>query len=345
MGGCGVLSNLSQAGAMDIMLKSVDNQGLRPEKTLFIFIDGLGIGVSDPRTNPLACFKPKILVSMSEFLLELPCGGMALRNDPSMGIGGLPQSATGQAALFTGINTAQSVGRHLSGFPTRELRGIVQQHSILKILKKSGRKVAFANTYTEEYLHAIYPDTVPGQEGDSRRIPYFAGPGKKSVTTVMNEAAGLRFRTESDLVNENGLHMDFSNRFLHSRGHEVPLRTPREAAEILVRLAARFDLCVYEFFFTDLIGHRGNLSEALKLLEELDTFLFHVVSLMDFENSSLIITSDHGNIEDMSTGLHTGNLVPLLLWGSIHDEFSGAPDPVPITEIAQRVLNHVGSDR
>ncbi len=83
------------------------------------------------------------------------------------------------------------------------------------------------------------------------------------------------------------------------------------------------------------------MDEAVTLLEELDSFLSQVVSLSDFDESSLIVTSDHGNIEDMVTRQHTTNLVPLLLWGNISREFSTLPDPVPITQITPAVLRYL----
>ena len=165
-------------------------------KVLMIFIDGLGIGRTDRERNPLAHFPARILRCFTDSRKKLPREGLALASNPGMGVPGLPQSATGQAALFTGINTAESVGRHLSGFPTAGLKRIVAESSILRKAGESGGKVAFANTYTEAYLHKLYPDNPeyrpdlpPGDSG-------FAGPGKKSVTTVMSENAGLRFRTE-----------------------------------------------------------------------------------------------------------------------------------------------------
>jgi len=307
-------------------------------KVLFIFIDGVGLGSPDPEKNPLARFKPKVLKVFKGVAPELPRNGIMLSNDPGMGMAGLPQSATGQAALFTGINTAKAVGRHLSGFPTTALRDIVSEYSLLKRLKEAGREVAFANTYSESYLAKIYPELAGTKEDGSSRARPFPGPGKKSVTTVMNESAGLRFRTETDLHEKNGLHMDYSNRFLQSLGIDIPLRTPVEAAEILIGFASRFDLCVYEFFFSDLVGHRGNINEAVELLEELDSFLFNIVSLMNFEESSLIVTSDHGNIEDMSVRQHTCNFVPLLLWGEIRKQFRQIPQPVPIEGITPEII-------
>lgn len=315
-----------------------------PGKVLFVFVDGVGIGEPDPRVNLLAGFETKILGVFSGRETVLPRQGLGLVSDPAMGVDGLPQSATGQAALFTGINTAGMLGRHLSGFPNRKLKELVKQHSILKRLGEKGRKVGFVNTYTTEYLANIYPEREAGipvikNFSSGTRIP-----GRKSVTTVMNEAAGLRFRTEKDLLENNGLHMDFSNRFLRSQGYRVPLRTPAEAADILVNLARGYDLSVYEFFFSDLAGHRGNLEEAVQLLKELDNFLFEVVSRLNMSELSLVITSDHGNIEDMSTRTHTGNLVPLLVWGEIRKYFQAGFDPVPITEITPLILNYLGAE-
>lgn len=312
-----------------------------PGRLLFVFIDGVGIGEPDPRVNPLSRFEPRVLKPFRGYGSSLPRGGVFLRSDPGMEVAGLPQSATGQSALFTGINTARALGRHLSGFPTAALRDIIAAHSLLRRLKSAGRKVAFANTYTTEYLERLYPGFTGGSTDGFFQESGYSGPGRKSVTTVMNESAGLEFRTEVDLVAQNGLHMDFTNRFLRSMGADVPLRSPRDAADILASLAERFDLCVYEFFFSDLVGHRGDISEAAELLEELDEFLFEIVSRLDFGNSSLIVTSDHGNIEDMSTRQHTFNLVPLLLWGGIHAEFAGMPDPVPITWIAPAIIRHL----
>ena len=318
--------------------QSTEREGFPRKRLLFIFIDGLGIGSHDPGRNPLSRIQAKVLKSFTGSSPLLPQGGIVLANDPGMGIPGLPQSATGQAALFTGINTAEAAGRHLSGFPNALLKNIVGEYSLMKSLKETGREVAFANTYTESYLEKIYPDLFGGKRNNPSPYPSYPGPGKKSVTTIMNETAGLRFRTELDLVEKNGLHMDFSNRFLRDRGFDIPLRTPLEAADILTSLAGNFDFCLYEFFFTDLIGHRGNIEEAVTLLEELDSFLFHAVSLMNFEESSLIVTSDHGNIEDMSTRQHTNNMVPLFLWGKISEKFRGNSDPVPIEEITPAIL-------
>ena len=77
-------------------------------KILFIFVDGLGIGSSDPEVNPL--YDPRF-----PFLNNMLSQARPL--DACLSVAGLPQSATGQAALFTGVNAAKEMGRHIEGFP------------------------------------------------------------------------------------------------------------------------------------------------------------------------------------------------------------------------------------
>jgi bisphosphoglycerate-independent phosphoglycerate mutase (AlkP superfamily) len=136
--------------------------------------------------------------------------------------------------------------------------------------------------------------------------------------------------------------MDFTNRFLLQRGLEITLRSPETAAEILVDLSASYDLCLYEYFLTDLEGHRGSYETAVDLLTELDRFLEAVVQQLNFDNTSLLIVSDHGNIEDMSHGQHTSNPVPTLLWGSIQQVFAPFSLDLRLEQITPLIGKHFG---
>ena len=141
-------------------------------KILFVFIDGLGIGVKNVLYNPLT-------VANIPVLDNLLAGktGTVVAADACLGIKGIPQSATGQTALFTGINAARMMGRHISGFPGPTLRKLLAEKNILLRLKKLGRKVAFANAYTEDYVEKVR-----------------AGKAKGSVTTVSLLTAKIPFR-------------------------------------------------------------------------------------------------------------------------------------------------------
>jgi len=267
------------------------------QHVLFIFIDGIGIGPRAPELNPLAAFRPRVLRFFKESLGPLPLDGRCLPVDPQLGVEGLPQSATGQTALLTGINAASLLGRHLQGFPNQALRDLLKEHSLFLRLRNRGLDVAFANTYTPRF--------------------FTNRPRWISATTVMCETAGVKLGSLQDLLAGQSLFLDFTNRVLIEQGHAVPLRTAPEAAEILLNLSRRFHLCLYEYFITDLVGHRGDLKQAVELLKRLDSFLFALVKGIDQKDTSLVVTSDHGNIECMDRKQHTTNPVPLLVWGPL----------------------------
>ena len=67
--------------------------------------------------------------------------------DACLGVEGLPQSATGQATMFTGVNCPKTVGKHCEGFPTPVIRKIIGDGNIFTELKKRGKKVKFADAY------------------------------------------------------------------------------------------------------------------------------------------------------------------------------------------------------
>ena len=76
-------------------------------------------------------------------------------------------------------------------------------------------------------------------------------------------------------------------------------------------------------------------------MRELDEFLCHVVNRLNLDESSLIITSDHGNIEDSCIPGHTANLVPGLFWGPIRSRVAGRSQ-LDLTEIAPLIEAIVG---
>ena len=117
-------------------------------KVVFLFIDGLGIGKQDKETNP-CCFDETGIFQIFQNSIQnfLPFDGISLELDATMGISGLPQSATGQTALLTGINSSQLLGRHLSGFPNKTLREALLKQSLLLKLKKKKKKPAFLNAF------------------------------------------------------------------------------------------------------------------------------------------------------------------------------------------------------
>lgn len=83
---------------------------------------------------------------------------------------------------------------------------------------------------------------------------------------------------------------------------------------------SKYDFTVLNFAAPDMIGHTGNLSAAIKCCEIVDSCVARIVKAYLEINGTVIITADHGNIEqmlNMETGEiyteHTINPVPFIL--------------------------------
>jgi 2,3-bisphosphoglycerate-independent phosphoglycerate mutase len=108
---------------------------------------------------------------------------------------------------------------------------------------------------------------------------------------------------------------DFTNAMLIKRGEQVNSRTPEEAAEVLANIVAAHKFTLYEYFITDKIGHAQDREAARRVLPMLAAFIRSLLGKLDLRNSTVILTSDHGNIEDLSLRNHTLNPVPTIVWG------------------------------
>ncbi len=93
------------------------------------------------------------------------------------------------------------------------------------------------------------------------------------------------------------------------------MRTPEEAGEVLARIAGANRFTLYEYFITDKIGHAQDRDAARRVLPMLARFIRALLGRLDLERSTVILTSDHGNIEDLSVRNHTLNPVPTIVWG------------------------------
>lgn len=290
---------------------------------LLIFIDGVGIGTRGPH-NPLDGLDSEFFSIFQDEHARLPFDGRLAVTDARLGVEGLPQSATGQTAILTGVNASQLIGRHLHGYPSPRLKRTLAEHSIYKKLIATGRSVTFANAYTSNYL-------------ESR--PRFV-----SCTTVAAETAGLRFRLLEDLAEGRAVSHDFTNRFLIERGFDVKECEPETAGQNLARLAADHDFTLYEHFMTDRIGHHRDRELSRKLIGEhiplLTRFVRAVLSAADLERQTVIITSDHGNIEDATTRSHTLNPVATLAFGPAREIVSSRVQV--LTDITPAIVEALG---
>jgi len=90
----------------------------------------------------------------------------------------------------------------------------------------------------------------------------------------------------------------------------------------LARLADDHALTYFEFWYTDVAGHRQDQALSLHLLRLLDEFIGGIVDTLDLDRSLLMILGDHGNFEDWRTARHTHNPALALLAGAGHAELA-----------------------
>ncbi len=277
-------------------------------RVLFLFLDGVGLGPDDPATNPLARATMPNLVRLLDghrlladsTPLETPRASV-VSLDACLGVAGMPQSASGQAALLSGLNVPALVGGHYGPWPSQAIVNLLANGNVFRAVRRMGRRADFLNAYPPSYFAAI-------QSG--RRL-YSAIP-QAAVS------AGLALKTTDDLRAGRALSADFTGRAWHERLglSDTPLLTPRSAGERMAALATGYDFTFFEYWLSDYAGHGQDMAEACALLESVDTMLGGLTDAWDDDAGLIVLTSDHGNMEDLSTRGHTVNPVPALLIGA-----------------------------
>jgi 2,3-bisphosphoglycerate-independent phosphoglycerate mutase len=86
--------------------------------------------------------------------------------------------------------------------------------------------------------------------------------------------------------------------------------------------SGKYDVIICNIANPDMVGHTGSLTAAIRAVESVDACLAMVTAAIDETGGEMLITADHGNVEQMldeSSGqshtAHTTNLVPFLFHG------------------------------
>ena len=283
---------------------------------IFLFLDGVGLGKAQP-SNPLAAVDT--LPCLHELLGGLLLSNFSVRRpellcqpiDPCLGVPGLPQSATGQTSLFTGCNAPAFLGKHLSAFANGSLRSLIDSHGMFKQMLALGGMVTHANLYSPAYFAAIA----------QRRRRY-------SVGTLVTLTAGVPFRMGGDSDDQIAISWDITGQF--RRDPVTPAIAPEVAGERLAAIGAQHHLTLFECYLPDYAGHSQDFAQAKAVLQLVDAFIASVVKHLA-PDVTLVISSDHGNVEDLDHKHHTLNPVPLIAIGPQAAEFATVTDITGIT--------------
>jgi hypothetical protein len=155
-----------------------------------------------------------------------------------------------------------------------------------------------------------------------------------------------------------------TNAAMRDRDIDAPLVAPSQAGANLARLAHDHELVFYESFLPDLAGHgrliedhgprtkdQNNATKAPSSLvpglwsveaqihmaiELLDGLIGGVLDTIRPEDT-LLITSDHGNVESLAAPAHTRNPVPLLAVGPAAQGFAKVESIAEVADAIDRL--------
>ncbi len=273
-----------------------------------MFLDGVGLGEDDPACNPLAAGHYPTLAHLLDDHRPVGATGRLstthaelIPTDACMGVTGRPQSATGQTAILTGINAPQRLGEHYGPRPDARVRAVLDEGNLFRRLRDAGLRPFFCNAYPDGYFAAV--------ERGKRllsAVPYAATTGGQALMHPADLEAGQALA--ADFTSESWReHLGYPN---------VPVYEPEQAGRQLWKMAAPYQFVFFEHWMTDVLGHRRQLDDAVINFRCFDHFLSGLLSVCDLAHTLIIISSDHGNVEDCSHGKHTENPALTLLLGA-----------------------------
>ncbi len=294
----------------------------RPAHALVVFLDGVGLGPATA-ANPLVGAPPAFRrlsggEPWTDALRPLNRPDHVVRPiDATLGVAGLPQSGTGQAALYTGRNAAALAGRHYGPFPHSATFDALRDESLWARLLSADvprEALCFANAYPAPFF----------DEGERR--------SRWPTAARMTREAGLRLRDEADVRDGTGLAADLTAEgWRRHLGIDVPVVTPEGAGTLLHALARAHRVTLFEFYHTDEAGHSQDAAEAASTLARVGAFVGAILDRLDAGRDLLVVTSDHGNLDDLSVRTHTRAPVPLIALGRGAGAFAGCASLVDVT--------------
>lgn len=125
-------------------------------------------------------------------------------------------------------------------------------------------------------------------------------------------------------------------------------------SELLKELPKDYNLYVVNYANSDMVGHTGNYSAAVKAVESLDSFVNQIKEKCLELGIPLLITADHGNSDEMvydDGSPHTSHTKAPVPFCFIHPSFQGKSlsltkeNDLALKDIAPTILNILGVDK
>jgi len=147
----------------------------------------------------------------------------------------------------------------------------------------------------------------------------------------MTKSAGITLNSTADIKRGNALTADITQELWQKNlDLDVPTIAPEQAATRALSAMREYDFLLYEYFLTDKAGHKQEDKFTHDIMKPLDNFLSGLITGLA-EGDSLVLCSDHGNLENMDQKTHTRNNVPLYVKGPAARFFHKARSIMDVT--------------
>ena len=198
---------------------------------LMIFVDGVGIGKKDYEFNPFFKYGFK---TFERIFGEIPHIGKQHLDkndiycfpvDAKLGVGGLPQSGTGQVSIFCGVNAAKFVGKHFGPFPYSTTIPLIAEQNIFKHYKDINKQAYFANAYPKVFFDYIN-----------------SGKTRLNTTALMCRLSGIKLNSVKEVKKGHALTAEITNERWNKRlNYNLKVIKPETAAKRLLKIANEND--------------------------------------------------------------------------------------------------------
>ena len=279
---------------------------------IWLALDGVGHPADAPERSPWNTWLPTLRPFVD--------AGLAL--DATLGVAGLPQSATGQTAWLTGEDAVAVMGAHFGPQPGPTLRRMLDASSLPVQLTRAGGRAALLNVYPPGYFAAQ------------------AGRAHHGCFPYSFLAAGLPLNPPGPLpLLSPTLGLGYGAPW-EAQGNLEDWRRRGEA----VAAVRGYDLLVFDAWFSDLLGHQGGETAPDELHAAAGEYLRRLDALLSGmldAGAAVALSSDHGNFENLGVKSHTTARVPFALSGGLPRLPSGAV-PTDVTEGGQTLRSMFG---
>jgi hypothetical protein len=230
---------------------------------------------------------------------------------------------------LTGNNVPEEIGTHYGPKPNPQIAKIIETGNLFQEIVRRGGRAALLNAYPPQYFQSI----------ESGRRLYSAIP-------LAAHSAGIELMTAEDLQAGEAFSVDFTGEGWAAQPEfpPAPVHQPHQAGLRLAEVSSQYEFTWFDYWISDYAGHKREMDQAVSLLESFDLVLGGFIEAWQDRQDLFVLTSDHGNLEDLSKRGHTDNCVPALLIGPAYLRASFAENLRDLTDFAPAVFRTLFPD-